>query len=78
MLTKEQLLKLKEEAEAEKTKKVQLETKYETVIEEIKTKFEVNDSKELLAKMKETETELKLINQDLETKSEAFREKWDV
>lgn len=78
MLTKEELLKLKDQAESEKTRKIQLETQKETLVKEIITKFEVKDSKELLAKMETTKKELSVLEQDIKEKSEAFREKWDV
>lgn len=77
-MTKEELLRLKDQTEAEKTKKVQLETKKETLVEEILTKFTVKDSKELVAKMTETKNTLQLLDQDIRVKSDSFREKWNV
>lgn len=78
MLTKEELLRLKDSCEAEKTKKVQLETKQETLVEDIKTKYNVANSKELLAKMEDSKKELLTLNTEIETKTTEFREKWDV
>lgn len=77
-MTKEELLRLKDQTEAEGKSKIRLETKKETLVEEILTTFSVKDSKELVAKITETKSALQLLNQNVEIKSDSFREKWDV